>query len=246
MLDIESLSFSYQNNRLLNHLNLFLEAGTIGTLIGASGSGKTSLFRLIAGLLKPQKGSISIANCPHPQASSYVTYMMQEDLLLPWRNVIGNILLTAELGRGCCQKSPLYCNKESMRLQALNLLQDIEMAEYENYYPEQLSGGMRQRVALARSLLLKRPLLLLDEPFGALDVSLREQMYALLRRIQIKHGITILMVTHDFRDALSLSDKIFLLKKGEITQEWDVPGTIRHDPESMGKLQAELCENMRD
>ena len=197
MLNINNVSFSYGSSTILKDVSMSLKTGEIGTLIGASGSGKSTLFKLLAGLLSPQTGVLSIGGKPQPESYAYVTYMMQEDLLLPWRNVYRNVSLMAELG-----KTPL--NKHSLHSNVLSLLAETEMSGYEEFFPDQLSGGMRQRVALARALMQKRPLLLLDEPFGALDAILREQMYKLLRKIQSKHSTTMLMVTHDFRDALAL------------------------------------------
>lgn len=212
MLSVKKVSFSYEKRKILSHLSLFLEAGQIGTLIGSSGSGKSTLFKLLTGLCEPEEGAISINGDTflHKQVSC----MMQEDLLLPWRNVLSNVTLCSELGT---EKIDLK-QKQS---EAKDLLRELGLGDYIFHFPDQLSGGMRQRVSLARALIQNRPLLLLDEPFAALDVLLREQMYDLLQTIRAKYGTTILLVTHDFRDALSLSDKIFLLSGGQISREWD-------------------------
>lgn len=211
MLSVQNVSFSYEKRSILKDLSLFLEAGQIGTLIGSSGSGKSTLFKLLTGLCQPHGGVISINGDLKPQQN--VAYMTQEDLLLPWRNVLSNVTLCMELGKAA--KDP-----STLREEALTLLSELGLADYAHHFPDQLSGGMRQRVSLARALVQKRPLLLLDEPFAALDVILREHMYEILRGIRQKYGTTILMVTHDFRDALSLSDKIYLLSNGKISHEW--------------------------
>lgn len=215
MLSVQKVSFSYEKHHILTDLSLSLEAAQIGTLIGSSGSGKSTLFKLLTGLCQPKDGAILINGDPMHQ--DHVACMMQEDLLLPWRNVISNVTLCAELGKN---KPDL----KFLREKALELLVDLGLQDYIFHFPDQLSGGMRQRVSLARALIQNKPLLLLDEPFGALDVILREQMYDLLRSIRKKYATTILMVTHDFRDALSLSDKIFLLSGGQIRREWDALG----------------------
>lgn len=214
ILEVDNLSFSYQDLPILQNLSLQLKKGEIATLIGLSGSGKTTLFKLLTGLLPPRKGAIML--------NGSVTYMTQDDLLLPWRTVIDNIILPCELG-------PTPNLMQNIREEANTLLTEMGISKCSEMFPDQLSGGMRQRVSLARALIQKHSLLLLDEPFTSLDISHREQMYTLLKKIQKKHGITILMITHDFRDALTLSDRIFLLKEGMIHREWEVSEENRHD-----------------
>jgi len=233
MLEVTDVSFAYGEKQILDGVNFSLKQGEIGSLIGASGSGKTTLFRLLTGLIAPRKGKIIVSHLPLPAGNLHVTYMMQEDLLLPWRTVISNMMLTSELG----QSTEIT---QSLRREAVQLLAEMGMAGCEEKFPDQISGGMRQRVALARALLQKRQLILLDEPFGALDVSLREQMYLLLRRIKEKYGTTILLITHDFRDALSLSDKILYLENGVIKNEWTIPPDLRHNPFAMGSMHENL------
>lgn len=227
ILKIEDLSFSYLSHHVLDKISFNLEKGEVGTFIGGSGSGKTTLFKLLTGILTPSAGTISIAGHETQLAHHHVACMMQEDLLLPWRSIIRNVTLLSELG---------IDPHSSVIEEAYELLEEIGLSGCEELFPNQLSGGMRQRVSLARALLQKRPLLLLDEPFGSLDVSLREQMYVLLRKLQHKHNTTILMVTHDFRDALTLSDRIFLLGNGKIRAEWKVTDEIRNDPLSSGEM----------
>ncbi|WP_068469913.1 ABC transporter ATP-binding protein [Candidatus Protochlamydia phocaeensis] len=231
---IENLSFSYSNKIILDNLHLSLGQGDIGTLIGASGSGKSTLFKLLAGLLPLHQGSIYINghSLDSPERTSCIAYMMQQDLLLPWRTVLANVMLVAELG--------LHPNPQALQEEAYRLLDEMGLRPYLNYYPEQLSGGMRQRVSLARSLLQKRPILLLDEPFGALDVGLREHLYQLLHQVRDKYGTTILMVTHDFRDALSLSQHLFLLSQKRIYKKWTLSSDFKSDFIKMGHLQTEL------
>ncbi len=216
MLTIENLSFSFNSRQVLSNLSLELAQGKIGTLIGSSGAGKTTLFRLLTGILPLQSGTISIDGRNPPEAKRYAAYMMQEDLLLPWRTVMDNVTLPGEIG-----PSPFPIGH--LRQKARLCLSEVGLSGWENAYPRNLSGGMRQRVSLARALLQKRPLLLLDEPFASLDIRLRGQMHALLRKVCAEHGTTILMITHDFRDALSLSERIFLLSKGQINQRWTIP-----------------------
>lgn len=216
MLKIQNLSFSFPQNSLLSKLSLHVEEGKIISILGSSGSGKTTLLRLIAGLIQAEEGQILIAGHRHPKANFYLSYMMQEDLLLPWRKTIDNVTVLTELGKGASSR------KEN-RKKAIELLQEVGLKGCENMYPSQLSGGMRQRTALARSLLQNRPLLLLDEPFGALDVKNRESMYRLILQMQKRYNKTLALVTHDFNDALNLSDEIYLLRDGRLEKIWTAP-----------------------
>lgn len=230
MLSLKKVSFSYEKRHILSDISLSLQPGQIGTLIGSSGSGKSTLFKLLTGLCQPNDGVVCING--EISAHHHVACMMQEDLLLPWRNILSNVTLCAELGK---EKVDL----KQVRKDAEKLLVELGLGDYVNHFPNELSGGMRQRVSLARALIQKRPVLLLDEPFGALDVILREQMYDLLRTIRSKYSTTILMVTHDFRDALSLSDKVFLLSGGKISREWEVATS----PNLMSEMRESLRQN---
>jgi len=233
MLKISNLCFSYEGKKILQNLSLSLRKGESAALIGASGSGKSTLFKVLTGLLALQSGSIEIEGKPLIEKQDLIAYMMQEDLLLPWRSVIRNMTLSAELG---ATSTPLQKLKE----EAYVLLDSLGLAGSAELFPEELSGGMRQRVSLARALILNRPVLLLDEPFGSLDVVLREQIYTFLRAIQKKAKTTILMVTHDFRDALALADHVFLLRQGRIAHQWRILEEEREDPESSGRLLHEI------
>jgi len=224
MLRVKNLSFSFEGRPLLDNLCFTLKRGEIVSLIGRSGSGKSTFFRLLTALLKPEAGEIKLGSQP--------AYMMQSDLLLPWRTVKENVSLPTELGSG---------EKEDL---AKELIEEVGLAGFEGHYPEMLSGGMRQRAALARTLNKQRKLLLLDEPFGALDVAHREQMYALLRKLREKWEITIFMITHDFRDAMTLSDTIYLLSDGAVKKNWPVSDSSRDDPELIASLRSAIhCES---
>ncbi|TXI37805.1 MAG: ABC transporter ATP-binding protein, partial [Nitrosomonas sp.] len=234
---INNLTFGYGNSLLLENLSLTIETGEIVTLIGASGQGKTTILKLISGLLSSAKGSVIVCNQKHPQAQRNVAMMMQHDLLLPWRTILGNVTIAAEM-----------TNIASFQLviDAKKLLTDLRIGHTTDMYPEELSGGMRQRVSLARAILQRRPILLLDEPFASLDTLLREQLYTLLRDLRDSYGLTILLVTHDFRDALTLSDRILLLGQGNICQEWTIPPQQRGSLHALLEWQTQLRDAMNE
>lgn len=227
---IQNISFSYGSNTLADNLSLHINAGEIVTIIGSSGCGKTSLLRMILGLERPHHGEIYVLGKPSPKGRQHVAYMMQEDLLLPWRTARDNVRLPLEV-RGFTSS----CDQ---------LFHELGLGGYEDAYPHQLSGGMRQRVALARALIEKKPVLLLDEPFSSLDVVLREQLYGTLRSIRNHFGTTMMMVTHDFHDALMLSDRILQMNNGKIAHEWTISDTTRQDPSCYGSMLKEIRQTL--
>lgn len=228
MLSIENLHFAYADKKILKGVTLHVSNEEIVSLIGVSGSGKTTLFRLITGLIPSHDQAIKIGEYFLPAGAQHVTYMHQEDLLLPWRTVFSNLMLLSELGQSI--------SKDGLKEKALLLLNKLGLKGCGELYPHQLSGGMRQRVSLARALLQDRPLLLLDEPFGPLDVIIREELYQLLHLIRKEHKKTILLVTHDFRDAIALSDRILVLGEGKIIAQHCLQDTQRNDPCSIEKM----------
>jgi ABC-type nitrate/sulfonate/bicarbonate transport system ATPase subunit len=208
LLDVKQLRFGYGRQPLLQDVNLSLHPGEIVALLGPSGSGKTSLLRLIAGLLAADSGSILLNGQSTRLGHPDIAYMVQEDLLLPWRNLLQNVTLAQQL-RG----QPVDRDK------ALQLLQQLGLTGCEHLYPHQLSGGMRQRAALARTLCAGGKLLLLDEPFGSLDLIRREQLYDLLLQSCLSPERSILLVTHDLQDALRLAHRILIFSNGKILAE---------------------------
>ena len=237
MLLVEDLHFTYGIKTLLDGVTFKADPEEIVALIGVSGSGKTTLFRLITGLICATSGKVVIGGCTSAERIQMTTYMRQEDLLLPWRTVIGNLMLFSELGKKELPPSEL---KE----RASYLLEQVGLSGYENIYPEALSGGMRQRVGLARALLQNRPLMLLDEPFASLDVIIREQLYALLRSIRDQYQKTMVMVTHDFRDAVALADRILILSNGKIAATYLLDPDLRSDPLYSEKLICQIREDL--
>lgn len=233
MLKLKDVHFSYAERKILQGLTFSAPKGELLALIGISGSGKTTLFRLISGLISPQKGEIMVDEKPLPQGALNITYMRQEDLLLPWRTVLENVLLLTEFGSS-------VESKKKRKERALVLLKKMGLEEKEDCFPKELSGGMRQRVALARALMHDRPLLLLDEPFASLDVLLREQLYGFLKEIKEQYNKTILMVTHDFRDALTLADRILILNSGIIVGDYALTPLERSSADFLDTIKAQL------
>lgn len=229
VLEGKNISYTYQNVQILNDLSLHVRQGEFVTIVGKSGSGKTTLFQLLTGILSLQEGFITKSND--------IAYMLQEDLLLPWRTVLENTTLFAELGRSSTYR-PLQLMEE-----AKHLLSELGLSNYLHYYSHQLSGGMRQRAALVRTLLQKKSILLLDEPFNSLDVNLKEQLYEHLKKRQQQEGTSILMVTHDFRDAIGFSDRILFLNEGCIQSEWTLNDQIRSDLSKVHSLQQEIKQS---
>jgi NitT/TauT family transport system ATP-binding protein len=186
----------------LESLSLAIHPGEVLGLVGPSGCGKTTLLLLLAGLLAPSAGSVLVDGRPLRGPCREASVLFQEDTLLPWRAVLDNVLLPAEIRR-------LPRGPAAARARAL--LAEVGLAGVEGRYPHQLSGGMRQRVALCRALLPDLPLLLLDEPFAALDALAREEHQALLEALWLSAPRTIVLVTHDVREAVRLSDRVAVM-----------------------------------
>jgi ABC-type nitrate/sulfonate/bicarbonate transport system ATPase subunit len=205
-LQIQHLTKSFRRGAaslpVLNGISLESASGEFVSVLGPSGCGKSTLFNLIVGLLQPNAGTIQIDGVPIGNHAGAFAYMQQKDLLLPWRTVLGNVLLGPEIeGRP----------RAKARDEAMQLLDQLGLKGFEHHYPAQLSGGMRQRAALVRTLLLKKKMLLLDEPFGALDAMTRAVMQSILLDIWQQWRQTILLITHDVDEALLFSDRIYVL-----------------------------------
>ena len=217
-LEIRNLTqtFAQKDTQLqvLDNLNFSVDAGQFVALLGPSGCGKSTLFNIISGLLTPDTGEIYL-NGEHISGNTGdFAYMQQKDLLLPWRTVLKNVLIGPEI-----HDEPLGTTKT----EAQQRLTQLGLGGFENSYPMQLSGGMRQRVALARTLLFRKEILLLDEPFGALDAMTRTVMQSILLDIWYEDKQTVLLITHDIEEALLLADKIYLLTARPATLKAEIP-----------------------
>jgi ABC-type nitrate/sulfonate/bicarbonate transport system ATPase subunit len=183
-------------------VTLSIPQGRFVSLIGPSGCGKSTLFNIIAGLLQPTAGCVMIDNLDATGTIGRVGYMLQKDLLLPWRTVLDNVVLGMEIqGRSL----------REARKRALPLLKRYGLSGFEYLYPSSLSGGMRQRAALLRTLLFDTDVILLDEPFGALDAQTKLQMQEWLLQLWGDFGKTVIFVTHDIEEAIYLSDEVHVM-----------------------------------
>lgn len=204
---MQRLCQAFDGRAVLQGLDLEVQPGEFLVLLGPSGCGKSTLLRLIAGLALPVSGQLSV-HPPHPG----IGFVFQDASLLPWRTALGNVLLPLELDG----MPPAMARDE-----ALTLLQDVGLDGFADHYPDALSGGMRMRVSIARALAGNPKLLLLDEPFAALDEVTRSRLDQHLGELTRQRGITTLFVTHSIQEALTLADRIVVLAPPE--------GRIVHD-----------------
>ncbi len=211
----------------LSRIDLTVQPGEFVSLVGPSGSGKTTLLNIVAGLITPTAGQVTLVREPSGQrrAGPAVGYMTQHDTLLPWRRTLSNVALPLEI-QGVAKAERLRRSRE--------LLESVGLARFGRHHPHQLSGGMRQRVSLARALVSHPGVLLLDEPFGALDSGTRASLHRVLLKIHAELNTTVLLVTHDLGEAVALSDRVIALgaRPGRIRQEFAVgpratPETVR-------------------
>jgi ABC-type nitrate/sulfonate/bicarbonate transport system ATPase subunit len=205
-LEVSDLHLSYagdygENVTAIEHVDLSLRPSEFISIIGPSGCGKSTLFNVIAGILIPDRGAVRLDGGDIVGRPGSVAYMMQRDLLLPWRTVLDNVVLGPELaGR----------SRSEAHETARALLRRFGLEGFENAFPAALSGGMRQRAALLRTILCERSVILLDEPFGALDALTRATLSEWLLGIQREFERTMILITHDPDDAVFLSDRVYV------------------------------------
>jgi len=201
---------------VLDDLDLEMKPGEFTALIGPSGCGKTTALRIVTGLLDPTAGSVEVDGRPSLGPSRDKAIVFQHFNLFPWRTALDNAAYGLEMqGVG----------KRERREQAQRYLEQVGLGGHSGHYPSQLSGGQRQRVGLARALAIRPKLLLMDEPFGALDALTREQLQGLVSDIVQNEGLTVLFVTHSIDEAIYLSDRIIVMgvDPGRVIREFDVP-----------------------
>jgi NitT/TauT family transport system ATP-binding protein len=201
--------------RAVEDVTLDVERNEFVTLVGPSGCGKSTLLKLVAGLTPATRGAIHVRDQPVREPFADVGFVFQQPVLLPWRSVLDNVLFSAEM---------LGLEPRQYRKTALDLLELTGLSGFETKYPRELSGGMQQRVAICRALLPDPSLLLMDEPFGALDAMTREEMSLELLRIWEERRKTILFVTHSIPEAILLADRVVVMtpRPGRIARVLDV------------------------
>jgi putative hydroxymethylpyrimidine transport system ATP-binding protein len=201
-LTVEGLTKTYGDLQVLDGVSLTVAAGDFVALVGPSGCGKSTLFDVIAGLEPPDAGRVVVDGAEATGRSDAFAYMPQQDLLFPWRTVLDNTTLGLEVAG---------MRRRAARERARPLFAVFGLAGFEGARPGELSGGMRQRAALLRTVVQDRPVLLLDEPFGALDALTRTEMQVWLSEMRTRFGWTVLLVTHDVREAVLLADRVAVL-----------------------------------
>ena len=208
IIEVQNLSLTYHSNQgetvALNNISFDVSSGEFVSIVGPSGCGKTTILSILAGLLTPSSGNVLVNGEAPKTRNSQCGYMFQRDNLLPWRTIEKNILLGLEIQHKSTPQNRQY---------ALNLLDKYGLGEFKRKRPDELSGGMRQRVALIRTLALNPSILLLDEPFSALDYQTRLNVCDDVARIIKEEKKTAILVTHDLQEAISMSDRIFVLSK---------------------------------
>ena len=219
-LEVSGLSFSYDNKKLFENLDFSIKEGEFVSLLGPSGCGKSTILKLLTGVIQAETGRITVDGQPVTGLSEHFAYMPQNDLLFPWKTILDNV----------CLYGQIHGSMEEMRREASKNFPAFGLEGYETKYPSSLSGGMHQRAAFLRTALCKADILLLDEPFGALDVITRGDMQDWLISMRARLNRTVLLVTHDMDEALYLSDRILILNQApaHITCEIEIPDRVRN------------------
>ncbi|WP_417899236.1 ABC transporter ATP-binding protein [Bacillus haimaensis] len=218
---IEHIYFTPERaTKVLEDISITIEEGEFISFLGPSGCGKTTLLSIIAGLLDPTGGNVTLKGRRPRECVSEIGYMLQQDYLFPWKTIEENSLLGLKLSDSLTEAS---------KRKTLQLLKEMGLHDVEKLYPSQLSGGMRQRVALVRTLATDPLLLLLDEPFSALDYQTKLKLEDLVFTTLKSFQKTALLVTHDIGEAIAMSDRIFLLKAnpGRVAKTFIVPSELR-------------------
>jgi len=230
ILEVRNVSFGYDERQIISNVDIELKDNELVSLLGVSGSGKSTLFNIIAGLLKPDAGKVIYRGEDITGKSGIISYSFQKDLLLPYMTIEENVAL------------PLLIKKEKKAdalVKANEMLKEFKLDAYAKKYPKELSGGMRQRIALLRTYLFSKDVSLLDEPFSALDAITKDEMHDWYMNMRRKYNTSTIFITHDVDEAILLSDRIYILGDGDIKTEIKIEASVR---DNSFKLTKEFLE----
>lgn len=225
-LTLENVSHHYfsKNNytKALDDISLSIKEGEFVSLLGPSGCGKSTILSIIAGIIKQTAGNVLLQQQPIADSKLAIGYMLQQDYLFPWKTIINNILLGPKI---------YNTDTEDMKQKAIEMLDEVGLSNVAEAYPSSLSGGMRQRVALVRTLINDPKIVLLDEPFSALDYQTKLRLEDLVSLLIKTYHKTTILVTHDIGEAISMSDRIFILNAnpGSVAKVFEVPIELRNE-----------------
>lgn len=207
---VDNVSKSFGDKKVLDSISMTLEEGELVCLLGASGVGKSTLFHIISGLLLPDEGRVLLDGEDVTGKPGRISYMLQKDMMLPYKTVLDNVALPLMIKKGPENKAG-FMGKRKAREKAASYFGEFGLSGYEKKYPSQLSGGMRQRAALLRTYLFSGNVALLDEPFSALDTITKGKMHQWYLSIMEEIHLSTLFITHDMDEAIVLSDRIYIL-----------------------------------
>jgi len=221
--NVSHLYFSKQNyTKALSNISFSVNEGEFISILGPSGCGKTTILSIIAGIIQQTKGKVRLKGKPLNQSTLAIGYMLQQDYLFPWKTIIDNVLLGPKITKQ---------NDDEVKQQAIELLETVGLADVTSNYPDSLSGGMRQRVALVRTLITNPEILLLDEPFSALDYMTKLTLEDLVFKLLKDYQKTAILVTHDIAEAISMSDRLIIMdtNPGTIVKSIEIPIELRNE-----------------
>ena len=223
--DIDEVSVSYNLGEppVLEGASLQMSKGEFVALVGPSGCGKSTFMKLMSGLLKADQGSVVVANQEVTRPLGNVGMAFQNSVMLPWRTTLNNLLLPLEIARP--HRETFRQNREAHANKAIELLSSVGLEDVAKKFPWELSGGMRQRASLCRALIHEPEVLMLDEPFGALDAFTREELWCVLRDLWHERKFTVLLVTHDLIESAFLADRVLVMsnRPGRVIMELEIP-----------------------
>ena len=223
--DIDEVSVSYNlgESPVLEGASLQMSKGEFVALVGPSGCGKSTFMKLMSGLLKADQGSVVVANQEVTRPLGNVGMAFQNSVMLPWRTTLNNLLLPLEIARP--HRETFRQNREAHANKAIELLSSVGLEDVAKKFPWELSGGMRQRASLCRALIHEPEVLMLDEPFGALDAFTREELWCVLRDLWQERKFTVLLVTHDLIESAFLADRVLVMsnRPSRVIMELEIP-----------------------